>query len=149
MPDIVDAATRSRMMAGIRSTNTRPEMIIRKALHARGFRYRLHSRSVPGKPDIVFPRYRALIFVHGCFWHGHDCPLFRLPSTRPAFWAAKIMRNRQRDAAVTAQLMESGWRTLTIWECAVRSKNTSQIERVVAAASEWLRKYTENCELRG
>ena len=94
MPDIVDSATRSRMMAGIRSTNTRPELAIRKALHAAGFRYRLHPRDVPGKPDMAFARYRAAVFVNGCFWHGHDCPLFRLPDTRREFWSAKIERNR-------------------------------------------------------
>ena len=84
MPDIVDSATRSRMMAGIRSTNTRPEVTIRKALHAKGFRYRLHLRNVPGKPDMAFPRYRAALFVNGCFWHGHDCHLFRLPPHAPS-----------------------------------------------------------------
>ena len=94
------------MMAGIRSTNTRPELAIRKALHAAGFRYRLHPRDVPGKPDMAFARYRAAVFVNGCFWHGHDCPLFRLPDTRRDFWTAKIERNRQRDAEVRQQLHE-------------------------------------------
>ncbi len=92
MPDIVDAQTRSRMMAGIRSTNTRPELAIRKALHAAGFRYRLHPRDVPGKPTWRLPRYRAAVFVHGCFWHGHDCPLFRLPDTRREFWTHEDRR---------------------------------------------------------
>ncbi len=102
MPDIVAPAVRSRMMAGIRGRNTKPEIFIRKALHARGFRYRLHPRAVPGVPDFTLPRWRAAVFVHGCFWHGHDCPLFRLPGTRPDFWLAKIERNRARDAEVAA-----------------------------------------------
>lgn len=149
MPDIVDAATRSRMMAGIRSTNTRPELMIRKALHAHGFRYRLHPRNVPGKPDMAFPRYRAAVFVHGCFWHGHDCPLFRLPGTRRDFWAAKITRNRQRDAAVAGQLKQAGWRALTIWECAIRGKNAPGLARVVAEAAAWLGQGTGDHEIRG
>lgn len=149
MPDIVDAATRSRMMSGIRGANTRPELMIRKALHARGFRYRLHPRNVPGKPDMAFPRYRAAVFVHGCFWHGHDCPLFRLPGTRSEFWAAKIARNRQRDAAVAVQLKQAGWRALTIWECAIRGKNAPGLQRVVTEAAAWLGQGTGDHEIRG
>jgi DNA mismatch endonuclease (patch repair protein) len=149
VPDIVDSETRSRMMAGIRSTNTRPEIMIRKALHANGFRYRLHPRSVPGRPDMAFQRYRATVFVHGCFWHGHDCPLFRLPDTRRDFWAAKIARNRQRDAEVALQLKKAGWRALTIWECAIRGKNALGLARVIDEASAWLRTGTADREIRG
>ena len=149
MPDIVDAQTRSRMMAGIRGANTRPELAIRKALHAAGFRYRLHPRDVPGKPDMAFPRYRAAIFVHGCFWHGHDCPLFRLPGTRREFWQAKIRRNRKRDAEVRLQLQEAGWRALTVWECAIRGRAAPGVASVVAATAEWLRSGSTNAELRG
>ena len=100
LTDIVDEQTRSRMMAGIRSRNTRPELIVRKGLHARGFRYRLHARGLVGRPDMVFRKYGAVIFVHGCFWHGHDCSLFRLPGTRSDFWQKKIGRNRERDSEV-------------------------------------------------
>src|SRR3954470_16295918 len=92
MADVVSSGVRSRMMAGIRGTNTAPEMILRRALHAEGFRYRLHDRRLPGKPDMVFPRHHAVIFAHGCFWHGHDCHLFKWPSTRPEFWQTKIRR---------------------------------------------------------
>ena len=113
------------MMAGIRGRNTRPELVIRKALHARGFRYRLHVAGLPGKPDIVLPRFRAVIFVHGCFWHGHDCPLFRLPATRSEFWEAKISRNRERDREVLGALKTTGWRCLTVWECAIRGPSWS------------------------
>lgn len=149
MPDIVSAATRSRMMAGIRSTDTRPELAIRKALHANGFRYRLHARNVPGRPDMAFPRYRAALFVNGCFWHGHDCHLFRLPGTRTDFWTAKIERNRQRDAKVRQQLLDNAWRTLTIWECAIKGRETLGLPHVVARASAWLRTSHEILEIRG
>ena len=149
VPDIVDRQTRSRMMAGIRSTNTRPERMIRSALHARGFRYRLHPRTLPGRPDIVLPRYRAAIFVHGCFWHGHNCGLFRLPGTRPEFWAEKIQRNRQRDAAVMNELVATGWRVLTIWECAIRLRRGKVPEPVIDEAISWLRSGEGNLEIRG
>ena len=149
MPDIVDAATRSRMMAGIRGRNTRPETAVRKALHARGFRYRLHPRAVPGKPDITFSRQRAAIFVNGCFWHGHDCALFRVPDTRREFWAAKIDRNRARDTEVRAALAEAGWRALTIWECAIRGRECRPLPAVIDEASAWLRSGTAHHEIRG
>lgn len=149
MPDIVDSATRSRMMAGIRSTNTRPELAIRKALHAAGFRYRLHPRDVPGKPDMAFARYRAAVFVNGCFWHGHDCPLFRLPDTRREFWTAKIERNRQRDAEVRQQLQMAGWRSLIIWECAIRGRGAPGLASIIAGASAWLRGGADSQEFRG
>lgn len=107
-------------MAGIRGKDTKPEMIVRKGLHARGFRYRLHSRDLPGKPDIVLPKYRAVIFVHGCFWHGHDCPAFKWPKSREAFWRAKIERNRRRHDEVLACLAAMGWNAETVWECELR-----------------------------
>ena len=149
VPDIVDRQTRSRMMAGIRSANTRPERMIRSALHVRGFRYRLHPRALPGRPDIVLPRYRAAIFVHGCFWHGHDCGLFRLPGTRPELWAEKIRRNRQRDAAVMNELVATGWRVLTIWECAIRHRRGMVPEPVIDETVSWLRSGEGNLEIRG
>ncbi|QPC45034.1 DNA mismatch endonuclease Vsr [Kaustia mangrovi] len=149
MPDIVDRETRSRMMSGIRGANTKPELQIRKALHALGFRYRLHARDVPGKPDIVLPRYRAVIFVNGCFWHGHDCPLFRLPGTRREFWENKIRTNRERDAKVRSQLGESNWRHLTIWECALKGPQRLGLEKTVAAAVDWIRGEEEAGEIRG
>ena len=97
MVDIVDKATRSRMMSGIRGKDTKPEVLIRKALHGRGLRYRLHASDLPGKPDLVFPRYGAALFIHGCFWHGHDCKYFKLPATRTEFWGGEINDNRDRD----------------------------------------------------
>ncbi len=125
MADVVDTATRSRMMSGIQSKNTKPEILIRKALHARGFRYALHAKDLPGKPDIVMPKWRAVIFVHGCFWHMHGCALSKTPSTNAHFWEAKLAANQQRDALVKKRLTETGWRVATIWECATRGRAAS------------------------
>lgn len=149
LPDIVDPATRSRMMSGIRSADTKPELLVRRGLHARGFRYRLHARDVAGKPDIVLPKYGAALLIHGCFWHGHDCSLFRMPATRREFWEAKIARNRVRDAEVRLRLAETGWRTLTIWECAFRGPSKLGADETVDLAAEWLRGKLSNGELRG
>lgn len=149
MPDIVDSETRSRMMAGIRGQNTKPELAIRKALHRRGLRYVLHSAAVPGKPDLAFPSRHAAVFIHGCFWHGHDCPLFKIPSTRSEFWTMKIERNRARDADVLAQLGENDWRTLVIWECAIRGAGRLSIEQVAERAHAWLDSAESGGEIRG
>jgi DNA mismatch endonuclease, patch repair protein len=100
------------MMAGIGPANTKPEMLIRRGLHALGYRYRLHVKGLPGKPDLVFPGRRAAIFVHGCFWHGHDCTLFRWPATREDFWRNKIAGNINRDRKTAALLLDQGWRVL-------------------------------------
>jgi DNA mismatch endonuclease, patch repair protein len=135
---MVDTATRSRMMAGIRGKDTLPEMTMRRGLHARGFRFRLHDRRMPGSPDLVFPGRNAVIFVHGCFWHGHNCPLFRLPATRPEFWRAKIEGNTARDGAAEAALLAAGWRVLTVWECALRGRQRLPVETVLDRAGEWL-----------
>ena len=120
MTDIVDAATRSRMMSGIRGENTKPELYVRSLLHRRGFRFRLHVRNLPGKPDIVLPRYRAVIFVHGCFWHGHDCKRGSLPKSNVEFWEKKLQRNVSRDAQVMTQLRSLGWEPLVVWECQLK-----------------------------
>jgi DNA mismatch endonuclease, patch repair protein len=113
-------------------------MIIRRGLHALGCRYRLHVRSLPGTPDLVFPARRAVIMVHGCFWHGHDCALFRWPSTRAEFWRTKIGGNIARDARVRQQLHDLGWRMLEIWECALRGKDRMPLENVLAACAAFL-----------
>lgn len=122
MVDVVDKATRSRMMSGIRSKNTLPEKQIRSALHRRGFRFRLNQASLPGKPDLVLKKFNAVIFIHGCFWHGHNCKLFKWPSTNKSFWHKKIERNRDKDAEVLVALKKSGWRVMVIWECALKGK---------------------------
>lgn len=141
MTDIVDKATRSRMMSGIRGKNTKPEVLVRKALHAAGFRFRIHVDTLPGKPDIVLPRYRAVIFVHGCFWHGHDCAYFRLPQSNTAFWQAKIEANRLRDLRSIDQLKGKGWKVLVLWECAVRHRkgNTERPGEIIRSIADWLR----------
>lgn len=138
MVDIVTPEKRSLMMSGIRGKNTKPEILIRKALFARGWRYRLHDKRLPGKPDLVFPRLRAVVFVDGCFWHGHTCHLFRLPSSRVDFWAEKIARNRQRDVEVRKALDELGWRHLTVWECALKGRTRLPIVEVIDKVANWL-----------
>ena len=139
MADIVDRETRSRMMSGInRGRNTKPELMIRRAFHARGIRYRVHVANLPGKPDIVLRRFRSAILVHGCFWHGHDCPLFRLPATRRQFWEAKISRNRERDGEVMDALRAEGWRCLTVWECALRGPDRRELNQVITMLVAWL-----------
>jgi len=137
------------MMAGIRSAHTKPELTVRRGLHAEGFRFRLHSKVVPGKPDLILPKFSAAIFVHGCFWHGHNCSLFRLPGTRTEFWAQKIGRNRERDAVVRSLVREAGWRCLTVWECAFRGPGQLGEEETIGAVVTWLRGRSTDGEIRG
>lgn len=119
--DIVEPALRSRMMSGIRGKDTKPEMLVRRFLHAHGYRYRLHRKDLPGKPDIVLSRLRVCIFVHGCFWHRHPgCRFAVLPKTRTEFWEAKLLGNVARDEQAIKSLNESGWRTIVVWECQLR-----------------------------
>ena len=136
--DVVTPSVRSRMMSGIRGKNTQPELLVRKALFARGFRYRLHDSSLPGKPDLVFPKYGAIILVNGCFWHGHNCPLFKWPSSRSEFWKDKITGNRQRDILNCRELESMGWRVLTVWECALKGKYKLPFEELVHIVVSWL-----------
>jgi DNA mismatch endonuclease (patch repair protein) len=149
LPDIVDTLTRSRMMSGIQGKNTKPEMLVRRALHALGYRYRIHTSNVPGRPDFVLPRYRAAIFVNGCFWHGHDCALFRLPDTRREFWSKKIEGNVKRDALVREQVISKGWRYLAVWECAIRGKHQIGLEQTTERIVRWLRSSATSAEVRG
>jgi DNA mismatch endonuclease (patch repair protein) len=121
------------MMASIRSRDTQPELIVRRYLHRLGFRYRLAPRYLPGKPDLVLPKYRAAIFVHGCFWHSHaGCRYATVPATRIEFWAEKLAANRTRDRAVAADLQAAGWRVGTIWECALKSDPEAALRRLAA-----------------
>lgn len=110
--DIVDRLTRSRMMSGIKGKDTKPELIVRRELHKRGYRYKLHDNTLPGKPDVVFPKYKAIIEVHGCFWHKHDCHIFKWPKSKQEFWKAKILGNVARDQKNIAKLNTKGWRVL-------------------------------------
>jgi DNA mismatch endonuclease (patch repair protein) len=137
MVDVVDSATRSRMMSGIRARNTKPEILVRSLLHRAGFRFRLHVTDLPGKPDIVLPRYKAVIFVHGCFWHGHNCPLFKWPGTREDFWRAKIGRNQANDRRALELLAAQGWRVAVVWECAMRGRDRN-LDDMVQRLSGWL-----------
>ncbi|MER9175300.1 DNA mismatch endonuclease Vsr [Mesorhizobium sp. M0955] len=146
MIDIVDTQTRSRMMAGIGGKDTKPELVLRRALHTRGLRYRLHGKGILGKPDLVFPRFKAVIFVHGCFWHRHsECRFTTTPSTRPEFWQAKFAANVVRDHAVRVGLTEAGWRIATVWECALRKQE--QVEAAADRLGGWLRSEVPEIEI--
>lgn len=149
MADVVTAAVRSRMMAGIGGKNTKPELLLRKGLHAQGFRFRVHRRDLPGTPDIVLPRYRAALFAHGCFWHGHDCHLFKVPGTRTDFWLAKIARNQEVDRKAQEALTLTGWRRGVVWECALKGRARLPPGDVIDLCSEWLKSGGEQLEVRG
>jgi DNA mismatch endonuclease (patch repair protein) len=133
--DVFDKETRSKNMSRIRAKDTKPELLIRRELHKRGYRYRLHRADLPGKPDMVLPKFRAVIEIRGCFWHGHNCHLFKWPKSRSEFWERKINQNIVRDKANTKKLEELGWRVLTVWECSIKGKtrlgSTQLIERIV------------------
>lgn len=137
MADIVSVEKRSRMMSGIRSVNTIPEKTLRSALHKVGFRFRLHVK-LPGKPDIVLPKYNAAIFVNGCFWHMHNCHLFKMPSSRIEFWQRKLKRNRENDLRSVSNLLDQGWRVGIVWECTLKGKSRLPLEVVVRKCSNWL-----------
>ena len=136
-------------MARVGSKNTKPELLIRKSLHALGFRYRLHVKDLPGKPDLVFPRYKSVIQINGCFWHGHSCPRCRMPSSNTEYWNRKVARNMERDVANRRLLIEGGWRVLTIWECALTGKRKLGLNEVIALASKWLLSTEPICEIEG
>lgn len=147
MVDVVDNATRSRMMSAIRSVDTKPELRLRRALHARGFRFRLHDRSLPGSPDIVLPRWRAVIEVRGCFWHRHEgCRLTTTPATRVEFWEAKFCSNINRDRRNENLLQNAGWRVAVVWECSLRDKD---IVGMVDNIDEWIKSAATRLEIPG
>jgi len=134
--DVVDKSTRSRMMSGIRAKNTKPERLIRSALHSAGFRYRVHVSDLPGKPDLVFPKYKAVILVHGCFWHRHPgCWWSTNPSSNSDFWSVKFAQNVQRDIQNILDLQKLGWRIAVVWECALRLPKKDEVASVIGA---WL-----------
>ena len=149
MADVLTPEQRRLNMSRIRGRDTKPELLLRKGLHAAGFRYRLHAPELPGRPDMVFPRFRAAIFVHGCFWHGHDCPMFKLPGTRQEFWSAKIAGNRQRDQRKSAELEAAGWRVLTVWECSVKGRAKRPLSEVTACCCSFLKDGPIRSELTG
>lgn len=146
MADIVSKEKRSQMMSGIKGKNTKPELFIRKGLHRLRYRFSLHRRDLPGKPDLVFAKHNAVIFVHGCFWHQHDCRLFKWPSSNVEFWQKKLERNVQLDAKSIKALQEAGWRVCVIWECAIRGAKEKVLSEVLNECSDWLiseKKYLE------
>ena len=137
--DVLTPEQRRLVMSRIRGKDTKPEMLMRHGIHRRGLRYRLHRVGIPGKPDMVFPKYRAVVFVHGCFWHGHGCSLFKWPQTRAAFWKTKIDRNMERDRAVQAALKTAEWRSVVVWECALRGKYRRALPDVLSDAEAFIR----------
>lgn len=147
--DVHTPERRSYNMSRIRGRDTKPEMLIRRGLHARGFRFRLHRRDLPGRPDLVFPARRAVILIHGCFWHGHSCAMFRLPATRAEFWNTKIEANRARDAFAARALALAGWRQLTIWECAVRGPGRREVSETLDACERFLSGSASSAEVTG
>ncbi len=136
--DTVDKETRSKIMSSVGQKNTGPETILRSALHKCGLRYRLHDRSLPGSPDLIFPRYKAVVFVHGCYWHSHGCYRSTVPKTRREFWTDKFEANKKRDRRNIALLQQAGWRVLVVWECALIGKAASPADTIAKRAAEWL-----------
>ncbi|WP_224199552.1 very short patch repair endonuclease [Pacificimonas aurantium] len=141
----MDAASRSRMMASIRGKDTKPELTLRRALHRRGLRYRLHWKKLPGRPDLVFPRFRAALFVHGCFWHQHEgCRFATTPATRTEFWQAKFDANVERDRRNQCDLANSGWKVGVVWECSIRKRGG---EAIASEVNAWLPSDEKNFEI--
>lgn len=149
MADSVSSQKRSEVMARVRSRDTRPEMVVRRGLHARGFRYRLHVKDLPGKPDMVFRKYGAVVLINGCFWHGHDCQLYRFPKSNTSYWIPKIRGNIERDKRHMRALRERGWRILIIWECALKGRNKLPLVCVLDDSSRWLINGSQFQEIAG
>ena len=149
MTDIVSSETRSRIMSGIRSVDTKPELVMRRGLHRRGFRFRLHDRKIPGCPDLVFAGRRSVVFVNGCFWHGHECHLFRWPKSNEAFWRDKITANVERDRLNRTRLLEQGWRICRVWECALKGKRRLPANMVIDRCVAWLNGVEPELDIRG
>jgi DNA mismatch endonuclease (patch repair protein) len=131
MADVHSKEQRSYNMSRIKGKDTKPEMLVRKFLHAHGYRYKLHDKTLPGKPDIVLPKYKTVIFIHGCFWHGHaDCKYYVVPKTRTKWWVNKITRNKANDEKAVKALRKDGWKVLTIWECRLKP---AKVERTLTS----------------
>jgi DNA mismatch endonuclease (patch repair protein) len=139
MTDVLTAEQRQLNMSRIRGRDTKPEMLIRRGLHARGLRYRLHDRKLPGRPDLVFAKYQTVVFVHGCFWHMHGCGISKLPTTRQDFWKQKLEGNASRDLKSLSGLQSAGWRILVIWECALRGPGRLDAATTLDSAACYIR----------
>ena len=133
MADVHNTSTRSYNMSRIRSTNTKPELQVRKFIHAQGYRYTLHNKNLPGKPDIVLPKYRSIIFVHGCFWHGHsNCKYYKVPKTNTQWWLDKIAVNKANDAKAVKALKKEGWKVMVVWECGLKpNKREKALQKIL------------------
>ncbi|GGY84499.1 very short patch repair endonuclease [Cellvibrio zantedeschiae] len=137
------------MMAGIKNKDTKGELLIRRGLYKLGFRYQLHRKDLPGRPDLVFPKFNSVIFVNGCFWHVHNCHLFKWPSSRPEFWKEKINSNKIRDEVNLEKLTKLGWKVLVIWECALKGKTRRNLDEVIHTAANWIQYDSQNAEIEG
>lgn len=136
-------------MSSIKGKDTKPEVLIRKALHKKGFRYKLHDKKLPGKPDIVLPKYRAIIEINGCFWHGHNCHIFKPPTTREEFWKEKIKKNQERDTKNYKLLRADGWKVLIVWECAIVGKTKNPFDVLLDDIEHWILHGTSSEEISG
>jgi len=139
MTDVLTPEQRRLNMRRIRGRDTKPELLLRRGLHSRGLRFRLYRSDLPGRPDLVFPLRKAVVFIHGCFWHGHGCALCKAPATRAEFWTSKIARNAERDQIASSELMKAGWRVLTVWECAMRGPGRMLTREVVDRCEAFIR----------
>lgn len=146
MTDVLTGEQRKFNMSRIRGRDTQPELLVRKGLHAMGFRFRLHRRDLPGCPDLVLPKFKVCIFINGCFWHGHHCAMFKLPHTRRIFWDQKIAQNQKRDERNLSLLLASGWRVLIIWECALRGPRRMDRGNLLRQCAKYLT--FPNCECK-
>ncbi|MPQ76836.1 very short patch repair endonuclease [Hydrogenovibrio sp. JE_KL2] len=147
MVDKVDSQTRSKMMSRVRNKNTNIEVKVRKALFAKGFRYKINDKNLPGSPDIVLPKYKAVIFVNGCFWHGHHCKRGKLPQANNEFWLSKINQNINRDKNNNYKLMDLNWRVAILWECSIRGKGSIGLEEAIRKLSTWLKSSSKTIEI--
>lgn len=147
--DNVSRETRSKIMASVGQKNTGAEWLLRRAIHKRGMRYRLHDRSLPGSPDLIFPRKRTVVFVHGCFWHSHGCHRSTVPKSQPEFWADKFQANRSRDERTRNSLLASGWRVMTVWECALKGKTALPPDTVAKRLEAFLESPKRLAEIVG
>ncbi len=149
MADVVSKEKRSQMMANIKGKNTKPELLVRSGLHRLGYRFKIHDNSLPGKPDIKLTKYRSVIFIHGCFWHKHNCHLFKMPSTRQDFWRSKFETNQINDKENLKKLYDFGWRICVIWECSLKGKTKLPLSKILNFCDEWLKSSDRFLEIKG
>ncbi len=149
MADVFSSEKRSSVMSKIRGKDTKPEVKVRKALHGLGYRYSLHKKELPGKPDLYFKKYNAVVEINGCYWHGHNCHLFSMPKSNTEFWKKKINGNKKRDERNIEKLKEMGFRVLIIWECAIKGKTSLQFDSLIKEVEEWINSESNFMEIQG